>query len=280
MSIFSSISGLAVWPAIRELPERWQKSYWLIAVIPGLLMASAETVQFYLYPVFQAPNVSNTIQTLITFTAFYGPVALIPRLAWFANRYARVNALGEWHTLVLQGAILMAASSLHLIIVTLALAFMHSPAGWYPHFPRFVGEIWLTEFPRWALVYSLVAFVLYRLQTPAGSKTAADIELRENGCIHFVQWNTVRWVEATGNYVCLHTHERTITARGSLVGFERRDRQSEFIKVHRGAVVRKALIQSIEIVGTATYRLVLMDGTKIPVSRRRVASIRKILSRR
>jgi hypothetical protein len=241
-------------------------------------MAAAETVQFYLYPVFQAPNVSNTTQTLVTFFAFYGPVALMPRFAWSANRQAKANALGVWRTVFIHSVILLTVSSLHLVVVTLGLAFMHSPDGWYPHFPRFVGEVWLTEFPRWAFVYALLAFVLHHWQGAAGPKPAADIEIRENGRIHFVRWDTIEYVEATGNYICLHTAERTFTLRETLVGFERRDRHAEFIRVHRGALVRKNHIRSMRIVGAAAYRIALMNGTEIPVSRRRVASIRGVLS--
>jgi len=240
-------------------------------------MALGETAQFILYPVFQAPNVSNATQMLVTVLVFYGPVALIPRLAWAINRHAKAHALGTGRIIAIHGVILLTVGSAHMVIVTLGLSLMHAPEGWGPHLPRFVGEVWLTEFPRWALVYGLVVTVLYRFQKPVISTQIKGIEIRENGRVHFVQMDAILWAEATGNYIRIHTGGRSFTHRESLAKFEQCVGQADFTKVHRGVLVRTALVRSIRVMGAGRYRVVLSNGDEVPLSRRRVAALREAL---
>jgi LytTr DNA-binding domain len=258
------------------LGPAWKSIFWLPALVPVLIMAGFEIVQFQLFPVFQAPNVSPGAQAFVTLIVFYGPVVLIPRLSWAVNSWLKANGAPFWRLCFDHAGAALALSSLHMILVTLGLAIMHSPPGWLPHFPRFVGEVWLAEFPRWILVYGLVATVLWYLQTGRGS--SRDLEIRENGQIHFVPMTDIIWAEATGNYICLHTADRRYTHRESLAQFAARDAGVAFLRVHRSALVRATEIRAIRSQGSGRYSLVLKSGEEIKLSRRRLPSVRKALT--
>ena len=82
----------------------------------------------------------------------------------------------------------------------------------------------------------------------------------------------VDWIGAEDYYVGVHVGRRTHRIRESLAAFEERLDEARFVRVHRGAIVRLDFVR--ELNGSD---VVLRDGTRIPVSRRRQARVRHLL---
>jgi len=270
--------------SVRETPPSagpvWRPRYWLFAAAPGLAIATAECVQVALYPVMRAPNVSFAVQAVVIMIVFYGPMTIIPRLAWNVNR--RGATADGWVSVArAHGITALIAGTAHLVLVTFGLAVMHSAPGWGMHFPRFVGEVWLGKFALWALVYALTAVLLAFVQARTPRPTAR-LEVRRNGSLHIVALQDVIWVEAMGNYVQIHTERGSgrgaFTLRETLARFQERDADGLFVRTHRRALVRADAVRSLRSDGASGYWVELADGAEAPLSRRRMADVRRRLS--
>ena len=83
----------------------------------------------------------------------------------------------------------------------------------------------------------------------------------------FLSLDEVDWIEAAGNYVRLHVGGRGHLLRETLSGFESKLDPSQFLRVHRSAIVRIDRIQAVEPASGTEHTLVLRDGTRLVSSR-------------
>jgi hypothetical protein len=98
------------------------------------------------------------------------------------------------------------------------------------------------------------------------------------GRTRFITREQVRWVEADGDYVRLHTAEgETFLARVPISRLERSWSPHGFIRIHRGYLVPFRHISEFSVVA-GTHR-VMVDGQHLPVSRRRAGEIRSRIVR-
>ncbi len=100
------------------------------------------------------------------------------------------------------------------------------------------------------------------------------------GRIDCVQLADVHWIEASGNYVHLHTGQGGIMHRITLTRLLDHLDPSAFLRVHRGAIVRIDHAAALEVVGDGVYRLLLRSGAVAPVSEAYVAQLRAAIGAR
>ncbi|WP_416758093.1 LytTR family transcriptional regulator DNA-binding domain-containing protein [Roseateles sp. So40a] len=87
----------------------------------------------------------------------------------------------------------------------------------------------------------------------------------------------IEWVQACGNYVNLHRQQHDYPLRSSLGAFEQRLDPSDFVRVHRGYLVRLSLIEAIEPTEAGDAHLRLRDGSRVPCSRTYLERLRQRL---
>jgi two-component system LytT family response regulator len=102
-----------------------------------------------------------------------------------------------------------------------------------------------------------------RLQRQADERVA----IRAEDGLYFVRISEIDWVEASANYVKIHTGARQHVVRDTLKSFEERLDPNRFLRVHRGAIVNLDSIQRLEPWFHGEYAVVLRDGTKLMSSR-------------
>jgi len=78
----------------------------------------------------------------------------------------------------------------------------------------------------------------------------------------------IDWIEADDYYAAIHARGRRHLMRQSLSLLERRLDSTQFVRAHRGAIVNIDRIRELRGDASDTV-LVLRDGTRVPVSRRR-----------
>jgi two-component system LytT family response regulator len=112
----------------------------------------------------------------------------------------------------------------------------------------------------------------------AGVKTYVKrVNVRSVGRIEQVCVDDILWIEAAGNYVELHLAARTVLHRITLNRLEALLDPAHFLRVHRGAIVRRVQIGTLETVGDGCYRLRLRCGGTVAVSERHLAALRAAL---
>jgi two-component system LytT family response regulator len=78
----------------------------------------------------------------------------------------------------------------------------------------------------------------------------------------------IDWIEADDYYAAIHVRGRRHLMRQSLAVFERRLDPNQFVRAHRAAIVNIERVREMRAEEGDTV-LVLRDGTRVPVSRRR-----------
>lgn len=103
------------------------------------------------------------------------------------------------------------------------------------------------------------------------------INVRSVGRIEQVRVDDILWIESAGNYVELHLAGRAVLHRITLARFETLLAPEDFLRVHRGAIVRREQIASLATTGDGTYRLSLRCGAVVAVSERYLAALKSAM---
>lgn len=95
---------------------------------------------------------------------------------------------------------------------------------------------------------------------------------------YFVRVADIDWIEAEGNYLRLVTGETTHLIRQTMKGVETRLDPSQFVRVHRSAIVAIDRIRSIEAREHGEFVITMSSGAKIESSRGYSDRVRSLLS--
>lgn len=82
----------------------------------------------------------------------------------------------------------------------------------------------------------------------------------------------IDWIAADDYYVAVHAGGRRHLLRESMTSLEARLNHARFVRVHRGAMVNIGRVRELRTSGSNMV-VVLLDGTRLPVSRRRRAAL-------
>jgi hypothetical protein len=83
-----------------------------------------------------------------------------------------------------------------------------------------------------------------------------------------VKLSDVYWIEASGNYINLHTLKSTFPLRYTMKQFCENAGDKGFIRVHRSYAIQCTFINNIAFEESGDGIAVLLDGTKVAISRR------------
>jgi two-component system, LytTR family, response regulator len=103
------------------------------------------------------------------------------------------------------------------------------------------------------------------------------INVRSVGRIEQIRVADILWIESAGNYVELHLAGRTVLHRITLNRLETLLAPEDFLRVHRGAIVRRGEIARLDSVGDGSYRLTLRCGATVAVSERYLGALKSAM---
>jgi two-component system LytT family response regulator len=92
--------------------------------------------------------------------------------------------------------------------------------------------------------------------------------VKNRGQVRFLDVRDVEWIEASGVYVVIHERGREHLVRESLSALEARLDPSRFARIHRSAIVSLDRVAELRLDDRGGCRVVLGDGTILPLSRR------------
>jgi two-component system, LytTR family, response regulator len=112
---------------------------------------------------------------------------------------------------------------------------------------------------------------------PSTRKTADRLVVHDGDRLSFVDIRTVEWIEASGNYVRVHTNARNYLLRTTMNRMAERV-GGTFVRIRRSALVNAQAIVTIERYAKGMFALHLRSGARLISSRYHQAEIRKILA--
>jgi hypothetical protein len=92
--------------------------------------------------------------------------------------------------------------------------------------------------------------------------------VRKLGRDFLVAAREIEWLQASGNYVNLHLRGRDYPLRSTMAAIGARLDPARFARIHRSYIVNLDQVASIEPLDTGDARVHLVDGTRLPCSRR------------
>lgn len=102
---------------------------------------------------------------------------------------------------------------------------------------------------------------------PVAAQQQQRIQIRSHGRVVFVDPQDIRWVEADGDYINIHTTTATHLMRESLRNMEKRLQHSGFQRIHRSTLIRLELVKELLTNEAGDYAVVLDKQTNLKVSR-------------
>lgn len=101
--------------------------------------------------------------------------------------------------------------------------------------------------------------------------------IKDKGRIFFVRTAEVDWIEAQDNYVLLHAGKESHLVRKPIGTLQQELNPAAFARIHRGAIVNVERIRELQQWFKRDYRVVLRDGTVLPLGRSYRESLRQVL---
>ena len=88
---------------------------------------------------------------------------------------------------------------------------------------------------------------------------------------------SIQWIQAEGDYARIHADGKTYLVYRTLNDLETRLDGSQFLRIHRSAIVRLDQIAEVQSAGSSRYRVTLLDRTTLVVSRSRAAGLKGLI---
>lgn len=99
------------------------------------------------------------------------------------------------------------------------------------------------------------------------SVTQDRLVLRSTGRVTFVDLAEVEWMTGAGDYVRLHTGDRSHLVRETMRDLASRLEPGQFVRVHRSTIVRISAIRQLHRRTNGRWEVELPDGSRRAVSR-------------
>ena len=113
---------------------------------------------------------------------------------------------------------------------------------------------------------------------PAAEAPVPDevIPVELGGTVKLVPRSSVRWAEAHGDYVRLHTADGSYLIRARTTALADRWRHAGMLQIHRSYLVQRRYVTELRAAESGQLTVVV-DGRRLPVSRRMAPKVRKDL---
>lgn len=87
------------------------------------------------------------------------------------------------------------------------------------------------------------------------------------GRVYFLKVDDIDWIEASGNYVKLHSGRESHMIRETMNGIEAKLDPEKFLRIHRSTVVQIDRIKELHPMFSGDYSVILRNGTELALSR-------------
>ncbi|SFD57171.1 LytR/AlgR family response regulator transcription factor [Pseudoalteromonas denitrificans] len=91
--------------------------------------------------------------------------------------------------------------------------------------------------------------------------------IRSNGHVYLLKSEDIYWVEAEGDYISVHTPEKSHLVRETMKNMELRLTDQGFQRVHRSSIVNLNYVRELVSLDNGDYQIILRDDTCVKLSR-------------
>ena len=103
------------------------------------------------------------------------------------------------------------------------------------------------------------------------------IAIKESGEITRVAIQSIEWIDAAGDYMCIHADNETHILRRTMKELEDELNPTRFQRIHRSAIVNLDQIEKLCSRQNGEYHIILKNGKELKVSRSYKERIKKLI---
>jgi len=250
---------------LKALPQIMTKQSILLLVSVWLLLSLSQTLHFYLY---YEQSLSNSIywsfrDWLVWFALFAVLFCLVSKHKFLLSFSVK--------SLFLVAAIAIASGLLQILIINSISFFAGtSTRPFWVDFNRLYAKRWL-QYLFTFLVFWLALKSYFTKDSTAENSTSNEtnkpskIKVNDGRHNHWLRVVDIISVEAARNYICFHTEQGQIIARGTLKSVESQLSDPAFLRVSRSHLVNTTAIERCTRVSRSKVHLELADGTAVSI---------------
>ena len=112
-----------------------------------------------------------------------------------------------------------------------------------------------------------------------GQQYPKRLAIRDGSKTTCVDVDAIDWIDAAGDYMCVHANGNTHVLRGTMKHMEELLNPEVFIRVHRSAIVNRHRVESMRPHRNGEYFLSLAGQTELKLSRKYKGNLERIAHR-
>ncbi|PKI12807.1 LytR/AlgR family response regulator transcription factor [Colwellia sp. 12G3] len=101
----------------------------------------------------------------------------------------------------------------------------------------------------------------------SGNQQHKRLVIRASGHVYLLEASDIYWVEAEGDYVSVHTPQKSHLVRDTMKNMEQRLTEQGFQRVHRSSIVNLHYVRELISLDSGDYQIILRDNTSVKLSR-------------
>ena len=104
------------------------------------------------------------------------------------------------------------------------------------------------------------------------------LSIKDGSDIQFIKVADIQWVDAAGDYMCVHAAGKTHIMRITMNQLGGMLNPAVFLRIHRSTIVNSEGISSAKTLTNGEYMLTLVDGSQLKVSRSYREKVKHLLT--
>lgn len=117
------------------------------------------------------------------------------------------------------------------------------------------------------------------IRTEISSKPdSGTLQICDSGQTHEISHDEIDWIDAAGDYMCIHVGSRTLVARMTMESLEKQLSQNYFVRIHRSTIVNVRRVMGLTSLGNGDLSLSIQGGSQLRASRRYSKKLKRVLS--
>lgn len=102
---------------------------------------------------------------------------------------------------------------------------------------------------------------------PPADRYGSRLNIKDGGHIICLEMDEIDWIEAAGDYMCIHAGATTHVLRETMKGLEKILDPKKFQRIHRSTIVNVDRVRELHPYSNGEYFLVLKNGNELKTSR-------------
>ena len=117
-----------------------------------------------------------------------------------------------------------------------------------------------------------------KIKERSGVKSKSTLIVKENEKVSRLNMQSIRWIEAAGDYICIHLEDSTRLIRATLKSVESDIDDSHFQRIHRSTIINLDHLREMTPTQKGEALVKMNDGVLLKVSRKYGAVLRSRLA--